>query len=296
MSAPEQIGPFEPAADVVPFGRVPIPNTPADFTERLRRAIAENFASNAQYLDRVLIDVALAGPDVERLDITLTSVRVPLIDTDEGDAPGMTSVQDVALRTPALLNHLRVNARPVVIEGVDVLLEVELHGLRFAWIETHAGELALEFTEPSAEAPVHGFINIRAHRSAVVEALREVLEGALGELGVTLKELDIELESIDARTVRVRGFAKLRKGLLSASATIAGVATLSNDLQFRLSEVSATSKNPVIAAILLGLRKKVKSVEDESYDLAKDLPAGVRIADVQVNIGDEIAVAVLLEP
>ena len=99
------------------------------------------------------------------------------------------------------------------------------------------------------------------------------MERAASARGVTVSQLDVDLVSRGPRVLAVAVRARVRKGLLSASAQAHATATVDDDLVLTLSDVDVSSGNPIVAAMLAGARGRVDRVAARPIDLARRLPA-----------------------
>ena len=57
-----------------------------------------------------------------------------------------------------------------------------------------------------------------------------------------------------------------------------------------LSGIEIESGNPLIAAMLGAVRGKIARYEGRRIDLASELPPGIRVADVNVEVGTEVTI------
>ncbi|MGN7701120.1 hypothetical protein [Cellulosimicrobium sp. 22601] len=289
---------LSPAHDVLPFGAAPRPTTSVDLRARLRPALLDLLGPTVEGADRARLDAELDGPDVSRLDVDLTGVRVRV--GGQGTAPGAErastdghetrDVEDVRAREDAVLRRVRVDAHPLLVEDVPVDVVAEAEGLRFRWVEDTAGGLGIEPVEPDDAAHLSGHVRVAAPRDALVETARRLVATELQNLGLTLASLDVDLESAGPRSVTLRGFARVRKGILSASVRAAGTAEVDAHMVLTVRDLELSSRNPVVAALLLAARGELAKAEGHRVDLVSDLPPGVRLADVRVDVGETLAV------
>ncbi|WAC66922.1 hypothetical protein OVA14_03900 [Agrococcus sp. SL85] len=272
--------------DRILLGSAPRPTDGTVLAKRIRKLMIA--AEPARIACTAHIDAVLDGPDIERLDLDLTGyVLGSEHDRDrsriEPQGAPITSEEGV-------LRHLRVHAAPMRVSGADVTLDLELQGVPVRWIETDAGELALELGRPSDDRPVHGSMRVAVPKEQLGDAVRGLAEPMLQELGVAVSRLDLELEALTPRSVRAYADAKVRKGLLGASAHGAATATLDDRLGLTLDDISLDSGNPLVGAMLAVARGRIQGFEGHRIDLAAELPAGVRVEDVQVRVERDVVV------
>ncbi|MFD4991840.1 hypothetical protein ACFWH7_12440 [Cellulosimicrobium cellulans] len=285
---------LRPAHDVLPLGTAPRPTTAAELLGRLRPVLLDALGPTVQGAERARLDADLDGADVARLDVDLTGVHVrvggaPADATTSG--PATCDVEDVRSREDAVLRRLRVDAHPLVVEDVPVDVLAEVEGLRFRWVEDSAGGLGVEGVEPDDAAPLTGHVRVAAPRDAIVATARRLVATELQNLGLTLASLDVELESAGPRSVTLRGFARVRKGILSASVRATATAEVDAQMVLAVRDLELSSRNPVVAALLVAARGELAKVEGRQVDLVSDLPPGVRLADVRVDVGETLAVS-----
>jgi hypothetical protein len=279
------------AHDVLPFGRAPRPATGPALADRLHEVMSTNLGAHATGLDRVRIEAATAtgGPDVESLEVDVTGLVVRAM--RGSDTPAAT-VEPVAAREEAVARLIRAQGHPVTVAGIAVDLDTEFRDLRFAWVEGADGSLSIAEAEQSTERPVSGHLRAAASRDALVRTARELATTALAGQGFTLTDLDIDLASRGPRAASIVASAKIRKGFLSASAQLTATAEIDQAMVLTLSNVGATSRNPVVAALLLAIRGRLEQVDGKRVDLAASLPPGVTLSDVRLDVGEQLVLSV----
>lgn len=283
--------PRHPADDVLVLGAPPRPTTGDELAARLLAVAQDRLGPAARGLDRARASARLDGDDVAELALDLTGVVVP-VSAAGLDTPSADVVPHVDHRTPGVLRRFRVDAHPVTVADVAVDVAVDVQDVPFAWIEGRdaAGEpvLAIEPVEPTASGPVRGDVRVAAPQEAVLAAVRRLATEALAAQGVTLTGLDVALTSHGPRAARVVADARIRKGILGASARLAATVSVDAAMVVSLADVEVSSRNPVVAALLVAVRGRLEAVERERVDLAAVLPPGVRIVDVRVDVGRDL--------
>ncbi|WP_019136544.1 hypothetical protein [Cellulomonas massiliensis] len=272
------------SADVLPLGRAPRPTTGDELAARLRAALTENLRGIAD-ASAARVTARVEGDDVPELDVDLTGLVVAQVPRSAPAAPPAVAVRE---RTPGVVGRLQVDAHPLTVIGVPVDVRADLAQVPFAWVETPDGALGAELLEPTADAPVTGSVRVAAPREQVVAAVRTVATQVAASQGVTLQSLDVALEQQGPRAVSVRLDAKVRKSLLSASVQARATATVTDDLVLRLSDVDLSSGNPLVGAMLAAARGRVDALAARPVDLAAQLPPGVRLEDVRIEVGEQL--------
>lgn len=285
--------------DYLPLGPAPRPTLGEDLIGRVRAVATQQGVGGvlAAGLDDVLAGttVQLDGEDVTLAAVDATGVVIPeSAFTSDPRQAEQIPLAPVVASTPGTLRRGTFQAHPVTVAGVRVDVDAEVTDLPLRWIEASDGSVGVEPLPPTKEQPVTGHLRISAPREALIDAVRRIATTVLAEQGVTLSRLDVELESVGPREVRLRADAKLRKGFLSASAQASGSASVDANLVLRFTDVSLGSANPIVAGLLAMARGRVQEATREPIDLAEQLPPGVRVADVQLDAGTEITLSARL--
>lgn len=275
--------------DLIPLGRAPRPTTGPDLAARLHTALADELAGSADATP-VRVAAEVDGADVPRLEIDATGLVV----SEPATRPGRRGapVGEVLERTPGTIAVVLLEAHPATVVGVPVDVRAELADVPFAWVTGRDGSLAAELVEPAADAPVAGHVRVSVPRAELLEAVRTQVTAAAAAQGVTVTRLDVDLVSRGPRAVSVVADARLRKGMLSASAGARATATVDDRLVLSLSQVEVASGNPLVSALLSVVRGRLDEISRRRIDLAAQLPPGIRVSDVRLDVGDEIVLTV----
>jgi hypothetical protein len=232
----------------------------------------------------------LDGADVASLELDLTGVAFTA-----GKAPDVTwSPAVVSQREPGTVRRMRLDAHPLTAVDLPVDVTAEAEGLRFAWITGSDGEAGIEPVEPDDAHPVVGHARVAASRAGLVATLHGLLAVSLQPQGVTLSDLDVQLESHGPRAAGLRVEAKIRKGFLSAAVTATASAAVDARMVLTVGDVRLTSGNPLVAAMLGAVRGRIEAAANRRIDLASALPPGVRLVDVRLDVGEELVVSARL--
>ncbi|ROS23698.1 hypothetical protein [Cellulomonas sp. PhB150] len=271
------------ATTTFPLGHTPRPSTGDELADRVRSTVRDQVGGQVD-VRRLQVRASLDGPDVPDLAIDLTGLVVAGARTAP-PAPARVVVRE---REPGVVHRLTVDAHPVTVEGVAVDVRAEAEQVRFSWVEGVDGSLALELVEPTPDAPLVGTLRAAAPQTQLVAAIQRLAEQVAAGQGLKLTRLDVDLVSKGPRAVSVAVRAQLRKGILSATATGGANATIDDALVLTLSDVTATSGNPLVAAVLAAGRGRLQALEGRRIDLGAQLPAGVRIVDLRLDVGDDV--------
>ncbi|MDM7829861.1 hypothetical protein [Cellulomonas edaphi] len=265
------------ATTTFPLGRAPRPTTGPELGERVLATIAAETGGRSGGRVSATVD----GADIPSLEIDLTGLVV-------SDARRSSQRTAVHGRERGTVGRLRVEAHPLTVESIPVDLRADAEKVPFSWVEGTDGSLAAELVEPSPEAPLVGTGRVAAPRTAVVAAVERRAAELVAGQGLKLTKLEVDLTSQGPRAVAVAVRAQLRKGILSATATGGARATIDDNLVLTLSDITATSGNPFVAALLAAAKGRLAALEGRRIDLGTQVPAGVHIVDVQLEVGDQL--------
>ncbi|WP_129789820.1 hypothetical protein [Promicromonospora panici] len=297
------------APDLIPLGPAPRPADGADLAARIRTALADELGGQATGLDQASIAVVLDGADVASADIDLSGVVVSLDGAAGQTGPAGAAGHgahgeadaakrwhpEIVRREPATLRRIRVDAHRLVAVDLPVDVTAELEGLRFDWVEGSDGRVGVQPVEPTGAHPVSGHARIAVDKAGLVATARGLLTVVLLQQGITLTGLDVDLVSQGPRAATLRVDAAIKKGMF-LSARVQATASVSIDTHMVLAvrDVQLASGNPLVAALLGTVKGRVEAATSRDIDLAEKLPDGVRLADVRLDVGQELVVTARL--
>ncbi|MCP2266929.1 hypothetical protein ACFQHV_02475 [Promicromonospora thailandica] len=291
-----------PVPEAVPLGAAPRPVDGADLAARVRETLAQELGERVAGLDRATVTTVLDGADVTSARIDLSGVVVRFDGTPAAPGPGQVGAggsvawrPDVVRREPATLRHVRLDAHRLVVVDLPVDVTAELSGLRFDWVEGADGRVGAEPVEPSAEHPVSGHARVAVDKDGLVATVRGILAVVLLQQGITLTGLDLDLTSTGPRSATLRVDAAIKKGIfLSARVQATASVSVDADMVLAVRDVQLTSGNPLVAALLGTVKGRVDAATARDIDLGARLPEGVRLADVRLDVGQELTLTARL--
>jgi hypothetical protein len=277
--------------EFLPLGTTPRPTTGPDLAARLREALRVSAGGGVQGIDRARIDAVLEGAGVKSVDIDLTGV---VVGTDHSAAGAAPSKPAVRRRDEARLHRLRLDAHPLMAVDLPVDVTAEVEGLRFAWIEGTDDRLGAELLEPSHSDPLGGHARVAVDKAGVAGTAQGLLAATLSSQGVQLVSFDLDVRQQGPRGASLSIDAKVRKGFLSASATATASASIDEHMVLTIGDIRISSGNPIINALLATVRGRIEAAAQQRIDLAATLPPGVRLADVRLDVGQQIVISARL--
>jgi hypothetical protein len=273
-------------AESILLGHAPRPTSGSQLEKRIRTLVVA--AEPAGVACTSIIDAELDGPDVKHLHLDLTDFQ--LAGEHDRDRARLEPQGAPVSSEDGVLRELRVKADPMQVSGATVRLDAHLMDVPFRWIETDNRELAVELSPPDTEHPLHGSARVAVPKDQLGKAVLGLAESALFERGITVSRFDLDLEESGPQSLRVTFDAKVRKGLLGAHVTGGANAEIDDRMGLTLSGIEIESGNPLVAAMLSAVRGKVARYEGRRIDLASELPPGIRVADVNVEVGTEVTI------
>ncbi|PUB26252.1 hypothetical protein C8K30_106341 [Promicromonospora sp. AC04] len=281
-----------PAPGPIPLGSAPRPADGADLAARIRAALADEIGGQVVGLDRASISAVLDGADVASADIDLSGVVVRL---DGGADAAKRWHPEVVRREPGTLRRVRVDAHQLVAVDLPVDITAELEGLRFDWVEGSDGRVGIQPVEPTGARPVSGHARVAVDKAGLVATARGLLTVVLQQQGITLTGLDLDVVSQGPRAAALRIDAAIRKGMfLSARVQATAAVSIDADMVLAVRDVQLASGNPLVAALLGTVRGRVEAATRRDIDLAGRLPDGVRLADVRLEVGQQLVASARL--
>ncbi|MFD6177213.1 MULTISPECIES: hypothetical protein [unclassified Isoptericola] len=276
---------------LLPLGPAPRPTSGDDLAARLRALAVRAAGPGVAGLDRSGVRAVLDGADVASLELDLTGVAFGA----HQKAPGVEwSPATVVSREEGAVRRLRVDAHPLTAVDLPVDVLVEASGLRFAWVEGSDGQVGVEPVEPDDAHPVTGQASVAVSRAGLVATVHGLLAVSLQSQGVTLSDLDVQIDSRGPRAAGLRIDAKIRKGFLSAAVSATASASVDAQMVLTVGDVRISSGNPLVAALLATVRGRVEAAGNQSHDLAAALPPGVRLTDVRIDVGEDLVITARL--
>ncbi|WP_413317389.1 hypothetical protein AA0Z99_11230 [Agrococcus sp. 1P02AA] len=271
-------------AESILLGHAPRPTSGSQLEKRIRTLVIA--AEPAGIACTSLIDAELDGPDIAHLHLDLTDFE--LAGEHDRDRARLEPQGAPVSIEEAVLRELRVKADPMVISGARVRLDAQLTDVPFRWLETDNREVAVELSPPDAQHPLHGWARVAVPKEQLGKAVLGLAESALLDRGITVSRFDLDVAQAGPRAVSLTFDAKVRKGLLGAHVTGSADADIDEQMGVTLSGIQVDSGNPLIAAMLGAVRGKIAAYDGRRIDLASELPPGIRIADVQVQVGEDV--------
>jgi hypothetical protein len=260
---------------MIPLGGDTFPTTATDLADALRAALRE--------FVRLPNEQAAVTVDAEQLRIDLSG-GVAIVPGQLVDATGVGPPQP----GPAF-QSLEGLAHPVIVEGAKVHFDMTAAAVRFDFDRTRAGRPVMTLA-----AATDGRIIGRVSKAELQTLVTAKARAAAKEKGVDIEQVDFNLTQLGPRSVRLDVKATVQTKALFK--TIRGVVTFTGrlDVDDRLvakwSELNVAGQGMMLALAVNMIRGKVTAFEGKEFSLAAFALGGMRLRDVQLQVGDDLVV------
>ena len=134
----------------------------------------------------------------------------------------------------------------------------------------------------------------RVSRAELQNMLIAKARAAAKEKGVDIERIDIDLTSLGPRSVRLDLKAAVQTKALfktiRGAVTFTGRLDVDDRLVAKLSELNVAGEGMMIALAVNMIRGKVTALEGREFPLATFAMGGVRLRDVELQVGDDLTV------
>lgn len=266
----------------------------------LRRAAVDD-EIEVQGVDGIRVTADPDGLDLRELtaDATGADLRVKVRRDASGTAGPATEPAEEG-RENGVARSVRFAALPMRLQRIPVTADVRVEDLPIAWI-TYAGPAVPGVPESGyALEPDEGLGGARGTFRFAIAAedagplITAVLRPLLREGGVRLGRVRVEVAGGEGDDIRISASAGVRWKLLHASARAGATIAVSPEGVVTLRELSLSSRNPAVKAVLLVARRHVQGYVGRTVDPSTAFSDGssrVGFQDVRIGTGDELSIA-----
>lgn len=290
MSQPHE----QPDTDYLVLGVAPRPTSGDDLERLLRTLLTATNRSPARTvaeLERIQLRGEMHDANITLLEADLSGVVISIGANTSAPPTPAARLSTVVSRTGAVLHTLKARANPITVGGVDCVAEARIDTLLFTWLEDDKSQLAVAERVDGDQGPrIHA--RAQASRGAIIARARKLIDERLAVAGVWVESLVVELLPTGPRAAEVVVSAKLRKGILSASAQLTAHGEIDDAMVLHVTEARLSSKNPLVAAVLIAVRERVDAAVADPIDLNRWMPAWLALRDIRVEFGEQLVVEV----
>jgi hypothetical protein len=261
---------------MIPLGGNDFPTTPAELADALRIALREY----------VLLpdEQSAVTADTDRLRIDLTG-GTTLTPSGPADTSGVGQTQPgPACRSFDVLAH------PIRAEGTNIHFDLTATDVRFNFDRNRAGRPVLTLA-----GATDGRVVARVSQSELNALVTAKAQEAAQAKGVQIERIDWTLTPLGPRSVRLDAKAAVATKALfktiRGAVAFAGRVVIDDRLVAKLSELNVAGEGMMIAMAVNMVRGKITAMEGREFPLATLALGGVKLRDVQLQVGDDLAVA-----
>ena len=222
-------------------------------------------------------------PDIKTLKVDLSDATVNVNDPPPVPKPK-------GKRTPGItVGQLDVTGHPVYYEKSKADLELKAKGLTFDFAHDAKGNALLVLTDAK-----DGHVQVKITKADLQAMLLAAASAAAKQQGVTIQELDVNLEATNDRSIAADVRVKAKKMVMSGVINIRGKADIDDDLVATLSDLACTGEGMIGGMAAGFLQGKLKSYDGKKFPLMafslgdttlRDLNISARGANFQVTAG-----------
>jgi hypothetical protein len=261
---------------MIPLGGSDFPNTPAALADALRAGLRP-------YV-RLPDEQAAVTADAEKLRIDFTGGTI-VTGAKPDDAAGVGQTQP----GPAFAS-LDVQGHPVSAEGVNIHFDLAATDVQFNFDRNKSGRPVLVMA-----AAKDGRVVARISQSELRTLVTAKATAAAGAKGVQIESIDWTLTPLGPRSVRLDATAGVATKALfktiRGAVNFTGRVDIDERLVAKLSELNISGEGMMIAMAVNMVRGKITAMEGREIPLTTFAFGGVRLRDVQLQVGEELAVA-----
>lgn len=263
---------------MIPLGGSGFPTSPAELADSLRAALRE--------VVRLPDEQAAVTVDADRLQIDLTGGSVAVRGQAEDPAGIGKKQPGPSFQSLALLAH------PLNAEGALVHFDLTASAVRFDFDRSRSGRPVMTLA-----AATDGRVTASVSKSDLQSLIVAKARTAAKEKGVTIERIDFDLNQIGPRSVRLDARAAVQTRALfktiSGAVTFAGRLDVDDRLVARLSELNVAGEGMMVALAVNMVRGRVTALEGKEFPLTAFALGGVRLRDVQLQVGNELVVTAM---
>ncbi|MDR0481652.1 MAG: hypothetical protein LBH13_00590 [Cellulomonadaceae bacterium] len=274
------------------LGKAPLPAAGPDLAARVTTAIQGLLRGNVQGLNNVKATVTPNGAAIQSVAADLTGVTVGGLQTVGTAQPWAPTP---GTETQAVIPTVTAVANPITFDGVPVTAKINLTNVGATFGESADGNCGVVLKSPGASQPLHGTIAVTAPAEKVAETVRAEMQAALKPTGIEITAFAATCTTKDPHTLAVAIKATLKESILSGEVDGATTVTVANGSQFTVGQVTLSSPNPLINAIVSVATPLISEYAGKTFDAAQYLPSGVVIGDVALQGGSTLGATITLK-
>jgi hypothetical protein len=259
---------------MIPLGGSDFPTTPDQLADALRAGLAEVLSLPD---GRAVVD---ADPD--RLSIDASGAVV--------EPHGPTDAAGIGQSQPGpTFRSVEMVAHPLLVEGARVRFDLTAADVRFNFDRNKAGRPVLLLASAA-----DGRVTLGITKADLIALATAKAREAARLKGVEVERLDLNLTQLGARSIRLEAKADVQTKaifkMVRGAVVFRGRIDVDDRLVARLSELDVAGEGMMIALAVNLVRGRVTALEGKEFPLGTFALGGLRLHDVQLQVGDELSV------
>lgn len=255
---------------MLPLAGTSIPVDP----NALARALGEGLHARG-LTTREVTATGSAWPRLDRLTIDLTgaqasrALRLPAVHKPAGK--GIT------------ISEFKLHAGPLLVEQVPVDVQSWLSEATARFSLNDTGALFLTLDRATA-----GELEVKVAHAALEKGLHALARELAAKHGADVKSTKLELEMPGPRTVLFRVAVVAKVMIMKTTMHLRGRADLDDQLNARLSELSAHGEGLLSSLIESGLRPHLARFEKQTFAIGGLVAGGMRVNQLTISTGETL--------
>jgi hypothetical protein len=265
---------------MIPLGGDQVPTTAAELADAIRTALRSVLTMPDE---RAAVSVEGAFPAADRLRIDLSGGTIAarnLRDDPTGVGPAQPGPS---------FKSLDVLAHPLTAEGAKLHFDLTAADVKFDYDRSRTGRPVMTLA-----AATDGRVVIRVSRADLEALVTAKVRAAAKQKGVDVERIDLDLTQPGPRSVRLDAKAAVQTKALfktvRGAVTFAGRVDVDDRLVAKLSELNVAGEGMMVALAVNLVRGRVTALEGKEFPLTAFALGGVRLRDVQLQVGGELTV------
>lgn len=218
-------------------------------------------------------------PAIKHLAIDLSGSTVKITDPPPQPKPK-------GKRQPGItVDQLEVTGHPIKFEQSKADIALNGKGLTFDFAHDASGKAMLVLTDAK-----DGKVAVKIGKEDLRELLLAAASAAAKQQGVTIQDLQLDLESEGKRSVSAEARVKAKKMMMSGTVSIRGRVDIDDALVATVSGLACTGEGMIGGMAAGFIQGKLKTVEGQRFPLMAFSLGDVALRDLTVSIGSNIDV------
>jgi hypothetical protein len=183
------------------------------------------------------------------------------------------------------VDKLEISGHPIRYQKAKLELGVTAKGLTFDFDRDKKNHPLLVLTDAK-----DGKVDARITKGDLQAVLLEAATLAAKEQGVTIQDLQINLQAKGARSVAVEAKVKAKKMLMSGVVNVSGKLDIDDELNATVSDLKCTGEGMIGSAAAGFLQPKIKQYDGTTIPLMTFSLGDVTLRDLKIKVDNSIHV------